>query len=190
MVHRRVPQVGTSRLLLREAEADDLEAWAASIYADPEVVRYLPRREMTPLARAERTFARYTRLWAERPYGGWLVVDKVEGTLVGHCKLDYLPETDEVELGYALARRYWGRGLASEAARAATRFGFETAGLQRIMAVLLPENKASRRVLEKAGFVYEGNARYYDLDVAYYAISREQFSADGSFFAVRLPGGT
>jgi RimJ/RimL family protein N-acetyltransferase len=81
-----------------------------------------------------------------------------------------------------------GRGLATEAAGAATRFEIEAAGLERIMAVVLPENVASRRVLENLGFVHEGNARYYDLEVAYSAVSRDRFPPDGSFYSVRLSG--
>jgi hypothetical protein len=57
---------------LREAGVDDLEAWAASIYADPEVVRYLPKRDVTPLARTERTLARYVKLsWSTRSKAHW-----------------------------------------------------------------------------------------------------------------------
>ncbi len=187
MARSSVPQVETSRTLLREATIDDLDEWASRVFADPEVVRYMPKRDLTPRARAERAYGVYSRLWAERPYGGWLITDKAGGELIGSCELEHLPDAGEVELGYALAKRYWGKGLASEVARAVTRFGFESANLERIMAVVVPENAASWRVLEKAGFAFEKNARYYDLDVAYYAITRERFSRDDSFYKVHLP---
>lgn len=182
-----VPELETARLLLRQVIINDLDEWGQRIYADPEVIRYMPKRDMTPRARAERAFGVYNKLWAEHPYGGWLVTDKADGRLVGHCELEYLPETDEVELGYALAKPYWGRGIATETARAAVRFGFENAKLERIMAVVVPENTASRRVLEHIGFVFEKNAHYYDLEVVYYEIKRDQFQLDSSFYRVLAP---
>jgi ribosomal-protein-alanine N-acetyltransferase len=139
---------------------------------------------MTPRERAERAYGVYSELWVAHPYGGWLITDKAGGQLVGHCELEYLPETDEVELGYALAKAYWGKGIATEAARAVVRFGFERAKLERIMAVVVPENTASWRVLEHIGFVYEKKANYYDLEIVYYAISREQFIPGDYFFQV------
>lgn len=116
--------------------------------------------------------------------GGWVITDKVDSQLIGSCEIEYLDETDEYELGYALGKAYWGKGIATEAARATLRFGFESAHLERIIAVVVPVNKASWRVLEHIGFVYEKNARYYDLEVVYYAITHNQFQHDGSFHRV------
>jgi len=79
----------------------------------------------------------------------------LDGQLIGSCEIEYLDETDEYELGYALGKAYWGQGIATEAAQAAVRFGFESAKLDRIIAVVVPENIASWRVLEHVGFIYE-----------------------------------
>lgn len=187
MTDLSVPSIETARLLLRQATSDDLDEWGQRLFADPDVIRYMPKRDLTPRARAERAFNVYNQLWAEHPCGGWLITDKGDGQLIGHCELEYLPETDEVELGYALAKAYWGKGIATEAARAAVRFGFESAKLERIIAVVVPENIASWKVLEHIGFVYEKNARYYDLEVVYYAITRDKFRADNSFYRVLAP---
>jgi len=176
----------TERLILRPPSVEDVDDWAARIYADPDVIRYMPKRDMTPRQRAERALNVYDKLWSNHPFGGWVTIDKSDGQLIGSCELEYLEETGEVELGYTVTKALWGKGIATEVARACTRFGFETAELKRIMAVVVPENTASWRVLEKVGFVFEKKAVYYDLDVAYYAISPEQFQYGDSFYEVRL----
>jgi len=177
-----IPEIETERLVLRQATITHLADWAARVFADPDVIRYMPKRDMAPYARAERALNNYTRLWMQHKVGGWVITDKVDGQLIGSCEIEYLDETDEYELGYALGKVCWGKGIATEAARATMRFGFESASLERIIAVVVPENTASWRVLEHIGFVYEKNARYYDLEVAYYAIMRNQFQPDGSFY--------
>ena len=179
-----IPEIETERLMLRQATNDHLNDWAERVFADPEVIRFMPKRDMTPYARAERAFNNYNNFWAEHKVGGWIITDKVDGQLVGSCEIEYLAETDEYELGYALSKSYWGKGIATEAARAATRFGFESAKLERIIAVVIPENTASWHVLEHIGYVYEKRARYYDLDVVYYAITCDMFRVDDSFYQV------
>lgn len=67
--------------------------------------------------------------------------------------------TDRAELGYWLARAHWGKGLMTEAAYAAVRFGFETLGLHKITVGCFPDNPGSRRVIEKLGFRYVGQPR-------------------------------
>lgn len=75
-----------------------------------------------------------------------------------------------MELLYGLARDYWGRGIITQAAKASVSFGFETANLNRIIALVLPENQASKRVIEKAGFDYEKQIHIFSLDVLYYSL--------------------
>jgi ribosomal-protein-alanine N-acetyltransferase len=179
-----VPEIETERLVLRQATTNDLEDWAARIFADPDVIRFMPKRDMTPYARAERAFNNYNRLWEQHKIGGWVVTDKVNNQLIGSCEIEYLDETEEYELGYCYAKTYWGKGIATEAARAVVRYGFETAKLERIIAVVVPENIASYRALEHIGLVYEKKANYYDLEVVYYAITRDQFKAYDSFYRV------
>src|SRR5690349_20320480 len=110
MAQAAIPEIETDRLNLRHATTGHLEDWAAQIFADPEVMRYLPKRDMTPLARAERSLNNYNRLWAERDLGGWVIIRKDTDQLVGHCHILYLNETDEYELGYSLGRAFWGQG--------------------------------------------------------------------------------
>ena len=83
------------------------------------------------------------------------------------------PAILEIEVGYHLARAFWGRGYATEAARACLRYGFEQLKLERIVAVVRPENVASRRVLEKSGLSYTGMGYHYKAEVRMYAVTRQ-----------------
>jgi ribosomal-protein-alanine N-acetyltransferase len=118
------------------------------------------------------------RHWEQHGFGPWALIDKEGGQLIGWCGLRYLDDTD-VEIAYGIVKAYWGKGLASEAARATIKYGFEQLGLPRIVAVASPDNIRSLRVLEKLGMKYVKAARFYNADVLYYAISREEYLAEG-----------
>lgn len=169
----------TSRLTLRPFTEDDAPAHAA-LYADSDVTRFLPGGPFSPdavAARSARSRARFTEHWAEHGWGVWAVIDRATGDLIGHCGLNHMPESTDIEVLYALARSAWGRGLATEAAEAALAHGFGPLRLPRIIAVTKPENSASRRVMERLGMTYEGERDAFSMHVACYAISREGWRA-------------
>ena len=85
-----------------------------------------------------------------------------------------LDGTAETEIGWWLAQAWWGQGLATEAARAGLRDGFERAGLKRIVAVALPANRASIHVMEKLGMRYEREMIHRGFDVVLYATDRSK----------------
>ena len=175
----------TDRCILRPPIPEDVTVWAATLYADPDVMRYLPKRRMSPQQLAERRLKRFNASWEGFPYGGWSIVTKHDEKVIGNCGLEYLPDTDEVELGYAISKAHWGQGFTTEIARAAVRFGFEIANLKKIIGVVVPENTASWRVLERVGFVFVKNTVYYDLDVVYYTIQPDQFTYGDLFYQAR-----
>ena len=167
--------IQTARLTLRPFAAGDADAHAA-LYADPEVTRYLPGGPFAPeevAARSARSRARFAEHWDAHGWGVWAVADRASGTLIGHCGLAHLPDGTDVELLYALARAAWGRGLATEAGRAALDHGFGSVGLERIVAVTRPEHRASRRVMERLGMSYEGERDAFGTRMVCYARSRE-----------------
>ena len=129
------------------------------VFGDAEVMRY--GDGVQSLAWVESWILRQQKSYQARGYGNWAVVDKVgdlPGYCIGYCGLSYvqgLGGHPEVALGYRLARRYWGRGYASEAAHATIDYGFNVLGLKRIVATIDPDNAASVRVAVKAGMVYE-----------------------------------
>ena len=120
--------------------------------------------------------------WTRHGFGPWVVIHQADQACIGHCGLKYWPESSDVEVFYALDKRYWGQGLATEGARASLRYGFETLQLERIIAAARLENRASRRVLEKLGMTYEGDMPFGPLTVARYVIERSTYAqeiADG-----------
>lgn len=151
----------------------------ARIYAKPEVTRFLAGGPFLGAAAAQRSRAAldlFIAHWVEHGFGVWAVIDKHARVLIGQCGLKYLPDRAEVEVLYALDTPYWGQGLASEAAGAALRYGFEVARLARIAAVANPEHGASHRVMEKLGMTYQGPVEVYGgIRAVLYAVSREEF---------------
>jgi ribosomal-protein-alanine N-acetyltransferase len=145
-----IPEIRTDPLLLRALREEDLARYR-EIFNDPDVIRYLPIQP--PGLTEEQAAAGYRRVgehWRRHGYGVWAVSDPEEDELIGHCGLRYLEEIDETELLYAIARPHWNKGLVTEAARASLAFGFERGGLDRIIALAVPENVASVRVMERS----------------------------------------
>jgi ribosomal-protein-alanine N-acetyltransferase len=95
--------------------------------------------------------------WDQHGYGFWMLYDRVTGAFVGRGGLQRTVATgdDEVEIGWAIVPERWGEGLATELALASIEAGFGTLGLEQLIAFTLVGNAASRRVMEKAGFIYE-----------------------------------
>jgi len=106
------------------------------------------------------------KVWAEFPHGQgvWAAIERGEGRLAGMLMLKPLDEGPEVEVGYHLARWAWGRGFATEGARAVLRHGFTEAGLDRIVAVVHPENAASLRVIGRLGLNPAADLHVYGVD--------------------------
>jgi [ribosomal protein S5]-alanine N-acetyltransferase len=153
----------TERLIIRYWTPEDADD-AFTIYGDPEVTRYLA-------GDARDTTVEQTREWLEKktttqgekaPLGLWAVEERSSSRVIGHALLQYakINGEDRVEVGYALARAAWGKGYATEIAQAMLHDGFDTLNLTDIYGVVIPENTASRRVLEKLGMRNLGMGDY------------------------------
>ncbi|MCZ0983553.1 GNAT family N-acetyltransferase [Streptomyces diastatochromogenes] len=146
----------TERLVLRRWREEDL-APMAGVNADPEVMRWIgdgtTRDEETTRAGIEAA----ERSWEERGFGLFALEERATGRMLGFAGLAvplFLPEIlPAVEIGWRLDRAHWGRGLATEAARAALAYGFGEAGLDRVVSVVQTGNRASERITEKLGMV-------------------------------------
>jgi ribosomal-protein-alanine N-acetyltransferase len=110
-------------------------------------------------AKMQQVFYRYLDHWEQYGFGAWIFRDRVTDRFVGRGGLRKvkIEGKDEVELLYALMPEFWGQGLATEMAAAIVAIGVERLGLKEIIAYTLPDNRASRRVMEKVGFAYEHN---------------------------------
>jgi ribosomal-protein-alanine N-acetyltransferase len=181
---RELPEIRTGRLLLRPLMREDLEA-IHRIWTDPEVRRYLWDGERIPKEKAEAVLAGSIESFESRGFGIWGVVYDESEELVGFCGFRSLDDTPEIELLYGISTPQWGMGLATEAARAAIRFGFEEVGFDRILGIANTENVASRRVLGKIGMRFEKSASHEGRDETHYAIRREEFRPADAYYAVR-----
>lgn len=116
-----------------------------------------------PLTRSESdAFAAGSEaFWDEKGYGRWVVEVPGEAKMIGYVGIQTLSYLSKDEIGWRLARAHWGRGYATEAARAALADGFERVGLDEIISVTVPANTRSRRVMERIGMKHDP-ARDFD----------------------------
>lgn len=145
--------IRTARLTLRPLEPGDAVV-LHRIYQSDGVLQYFPTTVPPPLERLERFVASQQEHWEKHGYGNWALLPDQETEIVGWAGLQFLPELGETEVGFLLDRPFWGKGYATEAARASIRVGFEVCDVDHIIALAHPENTASRRVIEKCGMTY------------------------------------
>ena len=174
----------TERLRLRPLALDDLDA-IASFYADPEVIRYLGVGRPMSRTDSERSVQRMVRSWDLDGFGQFAVERKEDGAVVGRCgflvweaaTLTATTEAEatgpiELEIGYALGRPYWGRGYATEAARAVRDHALGPMGRERLIAFIRHDNVRSRRVAEKLGMHHERDVVLMGIPAQLFALGK------------------
>jgi RimJ/RimL family protein N-acetyltransferase len=176
-----LPKIETDRLLLRMYRADELES-VYILITDKDVTRFFPDYYSVEKKDVLESLPRRIERWRKYGFGQLGIFEKKSGKLIGYCGLQYLDNTEEVEVYYGLHKDFWGTGLATEAAKAMLRFGFEEANLQQIVGVTHPGNSASQRVLLRLGLVQGENGRFYELEATYFAISKDNFQTDDADF--------
>jgi [ribosomal protein S5]-alanine N-acetyltransferase len=150
----------TPRLILRdfvESDWEDIQTYAS----DAKVVRYLPFGPNS-VEDTKNYLQREIVLQRQKPrqHFSLAIVLKSENRLIGSCRISVTdPDKQEGSIGYCLARKFWKKGYATEAARTLLEFGFKQLNLHRIFATCQPENSASARVLVKVGMRQEGYLR-------------------------------
>jgi RimJ/RimL family protein N-acetyltransferase len=164
----------TERLILGPWEAADWSGFRP-IATDPEVMRYInggiPWEDDAIHRFVERQVARYE----EHGYCRWKLVEKTSGELAGFCGLGLWRDCPDLEIGWWLARRFWGRGLATEAARAALDDIFARVNPGRVMSIAQRANGASIRVMEKIGLQRVREFESDGLELVQYGIERERY---------------
>jgi ribosomal-protein-alanine N-acetyltransferase len=174
-----IPTRNSERLTLRpfvEADAVPLQR----IMGQPDMLQYFPNSNPPEIDRVERLINYQLEHWEQYGYGWWaieFVEEKETRPFIGWAGLQYLPDTDEVEVAYMLGRDYWGRGLATEVAREALEYGFEQLKEHEIVGIVHPENIASIRVIEKLGMSFDIRKPYFGMDCFRYALTAEEFKA-------------
>ena len=153
---------------LAPSDLDDLYA----LYRDPDIRRYFPEGVLT-LDETREELEWFLNGHPDHPeLGLWATIHKPTGAFIGRCGL--LPWTidgvDEVEIAYLIAKPWQRQGLGAEAARALVRYGFETLGLKRLIALIDPAHEASIKTAMSAGLRFEKEAEIDGLRSPVYAI--------------------
>ena len=169
-----IPTIKTERLTLRPFRETDAEP-LFRILATDGVLQYFPSSTPPSIEKAQRIIIAQLNHWEEHGLGWWAVEHPDSDHLIGWNGLQYLPDTDEIEIGYLLARPFWGQGLATEGAHPGLAYGFETLKLPEIIAVVHPENIASQRVIEKLEMNFTGETEYFGMPVFRYILDRETY---------------
>lgn len=163
--------IETERLLIRPFTIKDLEP-AYKMNLDEEVSKYTGDGGVATKKEIERrinedVFGDYEK----HGYGRLAVELKGENKFIGFAGLKYLEDLKEVDLGYRFMKKFWGQGIATEAGKACIHFGFSTLNLDRIIAMVLPNNAGSIRVLDKLHFKYEKDIIEDDLLAHIYSLN-------------------
>ena len=155
------PWLETLRLAMREFVLSDFDD-VHRLDSDARVMKYITGKAATrdETHATMRRVTRYYRLYPD--LGAWYTVRRDTGSFIGWFSLKYAGRSPDVEIGYRLLPEAWGQGFATEGATAMYQYGFDDLGLHRIIGVTDPGNKASQRVLQKAGLADLGWGRYYD----------------------------
>ncbi len=168
-----ISTIETPHLLLRAWRPEDAPGLHEILQEDG-ILQYFPNPSPPPRAKADEYIAHQLAHWEQYGYGHWAVVTRDDSQVVGWNGLEYLPELGETEVAYLLSKRIWGRGYATEAARAAVGFGFDT-GLPAIIGLVHPQNTASIRVLEKCGMAFVDRLTLWGIDMSRYRADRAAY---------------
>ena len=164
--------IETARLRLRRLRPAD-EAALIALDSDPAVMRFVGS---PPGVRTHDETVKRVRQRMEADHGskgGWWVVEDRDATFHGVGLLLPMPVGGDVEVGYRLTRRSWGRGIATETGSALVDHAFSRLALPRVVAVVYPENLPSRRVLAKLGFAADGLREYKGASVLHFVLDGE-----------------
>jgi len=155
------PRLETENLVLRQIQLSDAEA-VLKVFSDASVTKYHDLDAATRLEQAQFLINRRAELFKSGQRIRWGIARKIDDVIVGSCGYSsWVKNSFRAEVGYELARIHWRKGIMTEALRAIVNFGFKEMGLNRIEAMVMLENIASTRLLEKLGFEEEGILREY-----------------------------
>lgn len=169
----------TERLILRELHHAD----APGIFEldnNPRVHTYLGNQPIQTLAEAEAVIEFIRQQYRDNGIGRWAVVEKSSGAFLGWCGLKLIIEpiggrSQYYDLGYRFIERHWGKGFATEAARATLAFGFKELEQETIFAMAEPGNEASIHVIQKLGFSFIETFDWDGTPHHFYSLNRAQF---------------
>ena len=143
----------TPRLLLRKKTVEDAPFFF-ELNSNILVTQYTGDGPFENLKAAEDIVKYVIGQYKQNGYGRWLVAEKETGNPIGWCGLKFHPDTNETDIGYRLLESAWGKGYATESAKACIDYGFKHFNLNHIIGNAMKENTASINVFKKLGMTY------------------------------------
>lgn len=175
------PEITTERLALRGPLEKDKQPMY-DIHTDPEVMRYYGVKPYDSMEKVQKHIDWLLKLHREEIGLRWVITLRDEDEYIGDVGFyDYEKKHSKAEIGYILGRQYWGKGIMTEAIRAALAYGYTQLNLNRVQALIDPRNEASMHVAEKNGFKLEGTLRDYEyeygafIDLNMYSVLRREY---------------
>jgi RimJ/RimL family protein N-acetyltransferase len=162
-----IPIISTARLVLRPFAASDLDSFA-KMNADPEVVAFLGNGQPVDRQESWKIMAWLVGHWQLRGFGSWAVEERETTGFIGRVGLFYPEGWPGIEISYVLARSVWGKGYATEGARAALIHAFEKLKIPRVISLIHPANHSSVKVAEKLGETFERQLEFNGRNVLVY----------------------
>jgi RimJ/RimL family protein N-acetyltransferase len=172
-------KIETERLFLRELLPTDEEKMY-ELDSNPEVHKYLGQNPIHRMEEARKVIALIRQQYIDNGIGRWAVIEKKTGEFIGWSGLKFIREFENgkvnfYDIGYRLMPQYWGKGYATESAKAAIKYGFEELGLTEIIGSANVENIKSRRALEKCGLTFVETFYWNEILCDWLHITREDW---------------
>jgi len=168
--------IETDRLKMRKLTREDLP-WLIEMRSRSEVYKYLGGTRLQNADAVAKRFEKYLEWYDTLGFAQCVMIWKETGERIGCSGLQPLEDTGEIELGYSIQPEFWHRGIGYECARGWLEYGFDTLGLERIVAVAIKENVGSWKIMEKCGMKFQENTEHYGFPVVLYAIERADFES-------------
>ena len=165
----------TERLLHRKFTTDDLDR-LIEMRVNADVMKYLGGKKMQNPEALKDRLDFYISCY-EQSIGMHAVIWKENDKMIGWSGLQPLGGTKEIEVGYGMIKEFWGKGIGFETGLFWMKYGFETVGLERIVAVADKANIGSWKIMEKLGMKYEKTESHYEMECVVYGVSKADFSS-------------
>jgi [ribosomal protein S5]-alanine N-acetyltransferase len=179
---REFPTIETSRLILREVTNEDAHDMLKYL-SDYNVMKHMGLEPFQTEKDVWDEINWYNSIFKEGTGIRWGITLKESGVVIGSCGFhNMLSKHYRAEVGYELSKEYWGNGIASETLQAVVKYGYQHFQLERIEALIEPDNIASQKLVEKVGFKREGLLRHYEFscgkfdDLYMYSLLKNEFN--------------
>lgn len=139
---------------------------------DEEVMKYIGP---TKTREESSDYFRLAKAISTENFGYRIAIEKQSAEFVGWFVLKHLDQTNQIELGYRLMKKYWGKGYATEGSERMIEFAFDKLNIERLVAVTMPQNDASQKVLDKLGFRFISEATYYENKLNFFELRKSAY---------------